>query len=158
VRFDPPIQAPLMHYSTSAGNQRCDYSLVDGILEVSMSGGVSLQVPLRTGNVAIKRTRVFSTWFRIGMAVFAIAAFTLTVTTIKEGGFKPSSLGPYGYVHIGLVIGGFVLALMTCRPRLCCLVTVDGDGIAIWQDPANPGKFEEFMKEVEDAARPLIAA
>lgn len=146
-----------MNYASTADGQHCEYSLEDGELRVFMSGEGNLSVPLRGGNVAIKRSRYFSTKLRIGYALFAVSAFAIAVITLKEG-FRAVALSQSGFALMIMMGLGSILITAGGRSRRCCFVTTDGDGIVIWQDPAKPREFEDFVKAVEEETRLAVPA
>jgi hypothetical protein len=134
-------------YESSPRGETISYEIEGGKLHAS-TGGINIAVELIGGGVVQKEGRFFSTWFRIGAAGFVIGSFTFAVVAFKEGRIRIGDLGPYGYVHLGLIIVGLALVIAFRRPLVYKEVTRGGEGIMIWKKRGDDGGFERFSQQV----------
>lgn len=135
-------------YESSPRGETISYEIEGGKLHAS-TGGITIAVDLTGGALVQKEGRFYSPWFRMGAAGFVIGLITFTAVAFKEGRIGVGDLGPYGYVHLGLIVVGLALVIAFRRPMVYKEVTRGGEGITIWKKSGDDGGFERFSQQVD---------
>ena len=142
-----------MDYACTVGKTTISYSLADDELRASEGGGLSCALPLRSGGVAVKRRRIYSRWFRAGVAAFIVPLITFSTIAVKEGFRGVAQLGFWGGVHVLLLLLGMFLLIRFRRSMIGVEFVRGESGICVWRDSAAADRFESFI----DAVKQVIA-
>jgi hypothetical protein len=145
-----------MNYTCTVNKIVISYSLSDDELCAKEGEGMSYAMPLRGGNVTIKRRRAFSRYFYAGIVGIISPLIAFGPILLKKGGSGLTDLNLSNIViamHTMLFVTGIFLILRFRCPRVGFEFFRGESGICVWRDSSATDEFKRFI----DAARQAIA-
>lgn len=143
-----------MNYTCTVNKIAISYSLSDDELCAREGDGLSYALPLRSGEVTMKRRRVYSRFFYAGIVAFISPLIAFGPIMLKQGfaGIADLNFSIVVYaMHTVLFVSGIFLMLRFRRPRVGFEFLRGESGICVWSDDSATNHFNSFVTAVQQA-------